>query len=147
MGTYIGRRGGFLLLFGIAWVAIGLAIQPPPPSRTVLFPHELIPWPARLVIWLAGAVPAIICSPMRKPGKDRWGFILLCIPVAIRAVSYFIGVIEGLFIPEYQSLVGIGFAGGVVYSVVLGAIMLVAGWPEPRPEIIRPWLNPKIKGG
>lgn len=132
---YIGRRGAFLLLFGVAFYTIGYSAFAFPVLRPDLkFPHEYLhPW-IRLVLWCLAATIACVCAFRRAPGKDIPGFVALCLPVAERVVSYVIGIGIALILPGYEGLLRTGIAGAIVYLVMLFAIMVVASWPDPRPE-------------
>lgn len=131
MKLRLGRRGSFLLICGFIWIFTGLAAIQEIQRSGPRFLHEMIPNWAKLILWFTCGGIAIVHAFRRKRGKDALGFAALCIPVAWRVVSYFIGVIYWAMSSTFDPR--LAFSGLFVWLAVLAAVMVVASWPEPSP--------------
>lgn len=127
----LGRRGLFLLCFGVTWLVIGLSvlIVPDVMANQALF-YEMFPEWLRAGLWGVTGLVAMGAAFFRRPGQDVLGFSFLIIPSAIRGVSFLAGWIVHLTGLAPGS--PIGWAGFVVYAALVIAIGVVASWPEPR---------------
>lgn len=92
---YPGERGMDLLLLGFIWLLLGFAIaEGNETHRAYVFVIEYLPIPLRVAIWWGAAAVAFITA-WWPAGKDRWGFVALVIPPALRATSHVVAVISG----------------------------------------------------
>lgn len=134
----LGRRSWFLILLSVAYLGIGYGAFTQGLARPPIFIHEIFPAWARLAIYVIGAAFGLAGAFMRNHAKlEIYGFVGLCIPVAIRTVSYFIGSIEAIFDPpDRYYLLTQGPSGFFTYGLIVVIIMVVASWPEPHPELI-----------
>jgi hypothetical protein len=136
----LGRRSWFLILFSLAYLGIGYGSYIQTLGRQPLFIHELFPAWVRGAIWVLGACLAFYGAFMRSyPKWETAGFVGLCVPMAIRVVSYIMGALYAVEAPQEfrYTLVTLGLTGFFTFGVVLIAIMLVASWPEPHPVFLR----------
>jgi hypothetical protein len=132
-----GRRGAFLLLFGLMFICIGYALSIPMPSASASqFLHDLLPWWARTALWAGSGVIAVIAGFVRRPKFTIAGYTFLSLPPAERLASYALSWI--IIDVDYRLAV----LGSVVYGSLLIAILIVASWPEPNPINIKSILPP-----
>jgi hypothetical protein len=85
-------RSGDLVLLSIVWFAVGVNTFNHDPERTVVVVELLGPY-VRAALWIGAAVIAFIVAthgPGYIHGIDKWGFAALIVPVAIRALSYWV---------------------------------------------------------
>ena len=125
----IGRRGAMLLVFGVLWMVVGVGVLDSSGVHAELL-HERLPSWVRGGVWVVTGALAVFYA-FRPPGlSDRVGFASLYIMPAVRVLSYTMAWID-YFIP----IGGDGYASGwrfaAVYAVMLAAVMITAGWPEP----------------
>jgi hypothetical protein len=134
----LGRRSWFMILFSILYLGVAYGAYLQIINRPPLFIHEMLPPWVRAGMWLFGATLGFTGALLRNfPRLEQYGFAGLCIPVAIRVVSYGIGMIFSIFnIQNHDSFIN-GFTGFVTFGVFMAAILLVASWPEPHPEALR----------
>jgi hypothetical protein len=127
----LGRRGLFLLCFGVTWLVIGLSVILVPTTITnqSLF-YEMFPGWLRLGLWAVPGLVAMAAAFFRRPGQDVLGFSFLIIPAAVRGVSFLAGWI--VYLADVAPGSPFGWAGFVVYAALVVAIAVVASWPEPR---------------
>ena len=93
----VGRRGASLLLFAMVWFAVGLRLiteVDEDPLHTNL--TEILPLWLRVAIWWIPAVVALvtICWPSGG-SRNKWGFVALVLPAALRAVSFLTTAVLG----------------------------------------------------
>ena len=83
---------------------------------------ELLPLWLRVALWWAAALGACVAA-FWPPGKDRWGWVLLSVPVSLRVVSYTVGALFGW----------VDFTWALSWLALLAIVVLLAYWPEPAP--------------
>lgn len=115
-----GRRGAFQLLFGIAFLMLGISqFIRDEYTPALQWLAEYFPAPGPFgIVWLAAGVAGIIGSVLPRP-KDRYSFILL---TAAPTFWGGLSVIGGLVGPANTS-----FLAAVMYWTVAGAVMVVSG--------------------
>lgn len=132
MRRRLGRRGGFLLAWGIlfALYGIGLFVQPLPnsPHATFLL-HEMAPSPVRAVLWLLTGLVAIRYAFAHSPARDIPGFAALGVMPTIRMASYGVAWVAHLVLGgSYGD--SRGWVSAIFYAVFVTTVVLVAGWAE-----------------
>lgn len=131
---HLGYRGTALISLGLVWFAVGARIVTQPDDDPLhMLPIEYLPISIRSGIWFGAAAVALIVA-FWPPGKTKWGYTALVIPAAFRALSYLGAVIlsavgQAIGRPEW------GYADAwvdaLVWSGIVGYVMLCADWPEP----------------
>lgn len=127
-----GYRGRALTLVGVVWVLVGVGVLLHPiATPEALLLHERIPVAARVVLWMGAGVCALITS-WWPPGADRFGFMALVVPAAIRAGSYawsaFLGMVTGNDVGRASQWVD-----ALAWIAIVAFVQLLAAWPEPAP--------------
>lgn len=127
--TRFGRRGYFLLLFGIGWTVVGwsgLNYGASEASTRILESLlRIAPFETWSHLWLISGVLAITASFFREPGDDIFGFISLIVPVFLWTFSAFLSYVNGL---------ERGLLAAIVYAVLAVSIYIISGWPEAPPR-------------
>lgn len=136
-----GRRGAFLLLFGILYLVMATALRLPRPIPNASpFLHDLIPLMLQSMIWLICGVNACVCAFIRLSKATVFGYALLSFPLGLRVISYSISWI--ILDVDIRIMV----TGLVAYGALLTAVLIVASWPEPNPVKIKSILPPDERG-
>lgn len=128
LGRALGRRGAFLLSFGMVWALIGYGqvTAPPPDQRGLKLLVDRVPLEVWGWLWLTAGLVAIV-SAFLPQGVDRFGFVALAMIVLPWVISYLYAWLEGTF-PR-------GWIAAALYGGLAIGIMVVAGWGEPpRPK-------------
>ena len=129
-----GFRATALVLFALVWFSVGAGIitRPNVVDAEHRLPLEYLPLWLRVAIWWVAAACAIIAT-FWPPGDDRWGWVLLSLPVSLRAVTYFAATCFGwLDVTHFVS-----------WAVILTLVVLISFWPEPvRGRIVTPDVRP-----
>ena len=130
----IGDRGWDLLLFSIVWIVVGWSITLGDPDPEHMIPIEYLGTKFRVGLWYGCALIATIVAFRRNGGSrergDSFGFAVLMIPPALRAISYWVAWAQGLL--------GLGghialWPEAVVWSVICIIVYRLARRPEmPR---------------
>ena len=133
----IGRRGMVLILLGVAWATMGLALvlsgpRPHDGDYASEIPHENLPWPVLGLLWLGSGVVAFLVGlrDSRTHGtRDHAGFMAVTAPPILYAGSFLVSFVTyALSLGEHGWSLGIlGFA---VYGALALLIGVIAGWPE-----------------
>lgn len=123
----LGRRGTFLACLGVMWVLQGVSVILAPDSPTYLLLSAGGEW--RAVAWIATGVVAIMAATLRQ-GDDAVGFLALYIMAAYRMLAYGLSAI--MWAAGHDSGQGRGIVGMLSWGIVIVAILVTAGWPEPR---------------
>lgn len=124
----LGRRGAFLVCFGMVWglIGYGQVTSPPPDQRGLKLLVDRVPLEVWGWLWIAAGVVAIL-SAFLPQGSDRFGFVALALMVTPWVVSYFVAWGQGHFAR--------GWIVSALYGGLAVGIMVVAGWGEPpRPK-------------
>src|SRR5262249_52293146 len=119
-----GRRGAFLLAFGMVWGLIGYGqiSSPPPDQRGLHLLLDRVPLQVWGWLWITAGVVAIVSAWMPQ-GADRFGFLALSLMVLPWVLSYLFAWWQGIF-PR-------GWIAAALYGGLAIGIMVVAGWSEP----------------
>lgn len=139
---YVGRHGLILILFGLIWIVFGLTIIFIPPAMprftAAVVPTsfgQVVERPGTGWLWIASGLVSWCSAIFRRYHQpDVVGFnALLLAPlmwVLFYAWSFIAAIVSHGIYGLYRSVVG-----GIVWSIVLIAITVVAGWPDPdRPD-------------
>jgi hypothetical protein len=125
----VGRRGKALLLLGAGKVCFGLGvIAAPPPQRGLDLLLRYGPLCAWALIWVAAGF-VVFMSALLPIGRDRWGFIVACIPPLVWAVAYGTAAAEGIY-PR----------GAFVFGWYMTSHIGVILWASSVPEYALPHL-------
>lgn len=133
----MGRRATFLLLFGGIYLLLGMA-QATREGQVlaVAFPVLAEPWVVVTAggTWaLAGAVAIGYGLLGDRRSRDVGGFVALSVPAsgwsALYGLAWLLAVIPGGN-PGYAR----GGLIALVYGLLVVAVLVVAGWPEPPSE-------------
>lgn len=126
----LGRRGTFLLLFGIVYAIFGwsLLTTDTTPERALVF--GWLPDQARAAIWFTAAAFALVFAWRRSPGDDTPGFLALIVPPIIRGVS-FLWALLVWYVTDGEIGYPDGWAGAAIWVAVVGVVLLIASWAEP----------------
>lgn len=126
-------------LLGVVWMFVGYQLvwhgEPEPGVNPV--PLELLPISVRAGIWFASAAVAFVTA-IWPPGRDRFGFMALVIPGALRALSYWwalgAGLVTGNEIGDYHR-----WDDALVWTAEVLFVVMLASWPEPAdsPRLLR----------
>jgi hypothetical protein len=125
--SHLGYRGGDLILLGTVWMITGAFISRGDPDPGYKVPLEYLGEGYRIAFWWIGGVAAFIAA-MRIGKRDHWGWALLIIAPAIRALSYWAAYIQGL----------IGLGGSVHLwpdAVLWTSVVLIVYRMARRPDI------------
>lgn len=128
----LGRRGTFLLLVAVCWVAVGVITitDPAPPPGHGLYEYLAPPW-VRGTVFVATGVVGLIGAVRLK--WQPAGYAAVIVMPVIRTTSYAVGWVLSLFPDEVVNTAGHpnGLVFTVLWLVVIAMIAIVAGWPEP----------------
>jgi hypothetical protein len=125
----LGFRGTMLVLFGIIWTGIGIAIISEPTRAPML--ETLIPQPIRAGLWVASGFAAIYFGTQTKR-IDAIGWTALYIMPALRSLSYFLGWVD-FVIPWGGDGIERGWLAALIYLALVAVIVVCARWPDPPP--------------
>jgi hypothetical protein len=118
----LGRRAMALILFGVVFLAYGLSIRgsATPGTYMAMLPGEVL-----ALVW--GGVGAVAITAGIIHPKHEWvGFVGLMVVAFLQAAGM---AASGIFL-DYPRAVG----GCVIWLLVVGLVLLIAGWPEPPPR-------------
>jgi hypothetical protein len=119
----LGQRGAYLVIHGLAWICYGVGILIDPAfgvKRGLGWVAHLLPFDRLAWLWIICGAASIVYAPMRKPGKDGWGFMFILLPPALWGLWYLLGI------PSY----GRGGFAAVVWVATALSVAIVAGMPE-----------------
>lgn len=128
LSVLLGRRGAFLLAFGMVWTLIGYGqiSAPQPDQRGLHLLLDRVPLVVWGWLWITAGAVAIV-SAFLPQGSDRFGFLALSLIVTPWIFSYLVAWWQGGF-PR-------GWIASALYGGLAVGIMVVAGWAEPpRPK-------------
>lgn len=126
-----GPREQLLLLFGIAWILLGIATLDEAGYPGVdSLPYFTMPYAVRMLLWCGSGVVAI-ATAFRPCGKsDALGWAVLYFMPAVRSLSYGLG-----YIWNVTPLPGDGHPDGFiwcgVYAMIVVTVYVCSGWPNP----------------
>lgn len=131
----LGRRGASLLILAGVYLLIGASIliaDPEPDSSEVVI-YQMLPAPARAGIWWAAAGGAAWAATRRGPGRDGAGFVVVMVPLLIRALSHLWSSASWLLSwigQEPQIGTPHGWMTAAVWLGFAGLIVVISGWAE-----------------
>lgn len=130
--SQIGNRGKMLIVFGLAWVILGLGIPAETFSglRIEVAYHLGIPATLRAWIWCASGASAIFVAFRPKGVSDALGWVALYLPPGLRFTSYLIAWIDSL-VPVGADGFAQGWVTAALYGALVYIIYVLSGWPEP----------------
>lgn len=132
MDIHLGRRSIFLILFGIVFLIFGVTLLGHPTDAPQSLPHIRqhtplwiqegisIPWS------LAGCIALV--TGLTRPKHEWYGFTALYLMAGFWSSLYVIECLIGGW-PR-------AVAGVLVWGLVVGVILLIAGWPDPDQGLI-----------
>lgn len=133
-----GRRGLFLLLFGIVWLSYGIAllsIDDQPPRFTMRnHPVPVLSWLDHQysgIVWVLGGALGILAALFRthRHGRDAAGFNALLFPPFVWVLGYTWSTFGYIITGVYGRPTAV--TGCLVWLIATSAILVVAGWPDP----------------
>lgn len=122
-----GYRGRALTLVGLVWILVGLTVLREP--ERVPLVSEWLPLWLRVALWTGAGLVALLTS-WWPPGRDRWGFMALVVPAAIRALAYAWSWTLGL-VSDGELGDSADWIGATGWVAIVGFVLLLAAWPEP----------------
>lgn len=129
IGLHVGRRGAFLILFGVLYALIGYSYLTLSPVSEVAVRHALrlalnvAPLTAWGWAWIAAGATAVACGTF-CPGRKTVGFTAAVVLPALWSVVYVAAWLLG-DIPR-------GWVSAAIYAALAAAVAVIAGMPEPR---------------
>lgn len=134
LAARVGRRGGFLLAWGVLFLFVALSLILRPPEVDPALFHTGLPLAVRVTKWTLCGVLAVGFAFRRGTGRDWPGFVALVAPLILDASSYAWGTVVYLLSGGTEGFAHgwLGAVQGVVFVVV---ILIVAGWPDP-PQLV-----------
>jgi hypothetical protein len=129
----IGRRGVFLVMFGVIYVAVGASVWGLETRRfTDIAPiiGPLLDSHGWGIMWALCGVLAVVTGVRRgQNAEDGLGFAALLVPPAAWTIFYAASVVAYLTTSgEFGRINSV--PGVAVWSIVWFVILLVSGWPE-----------------
>lgn len=127
---HLGRRGLFLLAWGVLFIVygIGLYFYPLPETKLVAaIWHNAIPRDLRAALWIATGAVAAWSAFRRGPGHDTYGFVALTLMPVVRMSSYGYAWAVSVFTAYGAPR---GWVSATFYAVFVTTVILVAGWHE-----------------
>ena len=134
---HLGRRGGILTLFGLAWtlIGVGFAFVPadrfsqPGPGDNVLDALDRTPWPG--LFWITCGLAALINGLLRRRfnNEDAVGYAALIMPPTGWVFAYGWSWVLWI-VPAYPDGRNTGWLGVLVFGVMVAIIRICATWPD-----------------
>lgn len=141
---YIGFRGGALILFGVAYIGVGMGIVASPAAAPELF-YAHLPVIFRALLWIGVGLFSLLAAFVEKPRWQNAGFGALFVPTGERLAAYLgalvdpidnrlivaigtaflvlmICVLVGLVSPEWRRR---AIGTGIITATALGTLMLI----------------------
>ncbi|GAA1436256.1 hypothetical protein GCM10009616_35630 [Microlunatus lacustris] len=141
---YVGFRGGALILFGVAYVGVGMGIVASPAAAPELF-YSQLPVIFRALLWIGVGLFSLLAAIVEKPRWQNAGFGALFVPTGERLAAYLgalvdpidnalivaigtaflflmVCILVGLMSPEWRRR---AVGAGVVTAAVLNTLMLI----------------------
>lgn len=126
----LGRRGAFLTLFGVAYVLIGQALltaqETPLVHHVFRFGISIMPFHGWGVAWIVCGGIAVI-DGLYSRGRDLVGFVAAVLAPLAWSFVYLVAWLQ-LDVSGVRNL----WQSSLLYAVIAGAVLIVAGMPEPR---------------
>lgn len=139
-GRYLGRRGGILFLFGLAWISIGAGFatiqvdrfSKPGPGGPLEF-MDTTPWPG--VFWVVCGVAAVANGLLRRKlhNEDAVGYSALIMPPLLWAfcytISFAVYLISHGTAGRQASIIGV-----FLFLIMVCAILVISHWRDDLDE-------------
>jgi hypothetical protein len=127
-----GRRGVFLIMFGLVYVAIGVSAVSIPSQRfsaiPVMGPFLDNQWWG--VMWIAAGVIATVNGAYRsRSAADGPGFVALLCPPGVWSIFYATSAVTWFATSGEFGRVN-SISGAAVWALVWLVVTLVSGWPD-----------------
>ncbi len=132
--TFLGRRGGVLLILGAAWILQGVSISALGDrvySVDAALLHLAIPAPIRVGAWVGTGVLAVLGATVNRPRWERWGYMALVVMPLERAASFGWSWVVWL-LPPTDNGYERGWVSALTWIVTVLLIIVISGWEEPR---------------
>lgn len=131
-----GHRGKIIVALSVIWGAIGFTILQAPESLTLkdpLYLVGLLPAWIRAWVWVGAAAVAIGFSRNKHTSAlDKYAFVALIVPVAIRFFSFlYSGTIHLVLEREFDAY---RFMLAFIWGMIMLVVLLLSRWPEPGKE-------------
>lgn len=127
-----GRRGVFLMMFGVMYLFVGASSLLVPTARFHAIPimGPFLDSPAWGLMWIIGGIAAMAIGFLRKRSRrDELGFMALLAPPGVWTVFYATSAVCYVATGgEYGRLNSI--SGLCVWLLVWLVVTLVSGWPD-----------------
>lgn len=130
-----GRRGVFLLMFGMIYLVVGMNILliPAPRFAAVAAVGAVLDSPLWGVMWVSGGALAVgfaLARPRRV--HDEIGFIGLLVPAFAWTIFHTVSLLSWAFTGgEHGSPRSL--SGVAAWSFVWTVVLLISGWPDSEP--------------
>ena len=142
LGRYFGRRGGFLVLFGLAWTLCGVSFALVPVERFSAVNHagplvfmDSRPWPG--LLWIVCGLIALVNGLARRRinNEDAFGYAALVVPTVLWTLCYAWSfgswvlwkAFDGTPPPFGRPTGGLG---AVIYAALAVSVLTVANWKD-----------------
>lgn len=148
VAAYFGRRGGFLVVFGLIWVFLGIRFateqqdrfsRPGGPNGPLEF-MDSTPWPG--LFWVACGVVAVINGLVRRRwhNEDALGYAALVMPPVLWSAAYLVSYSSYLYsawVGEVPTGRGSAYLSALVFGLLVVAVRVIATWPDEMdlPEV------------
>ncbi len=144
-----GRRGVFLLMFGVIYLVMGTSVLLVDASRFTAIPlvGPFLDHPLWGLMWLAAGITAIVNGAMRAwTRSDEIGFGALLIPPGAWSIFYATSTVVHLATRGDEGRTAV--SGFAVWALVWFVVVLVSGWPDADPHAAQRRAEPPAaKGG
>jgi hypothetical protein len=138
IAAHVGRRGTFLVCFGVIYLVYGVAqwSRATSPFAALGPTGHLLTRPPWAALWLACGLAATVCAVgRRRRGEvrawvDALGYNALLLPPTVWVLGY---VLSAVLYLATAGQVGSdrAWAALVIWMSVVVAVLVVSGWPEP----------------
>lgn len=132
-----GRRGVFLMMFGLVYVAIGVSALSLRSQRFAAIPviGPILDEPLWGLMWIVGGVIATVNGTLRLWSKaDAAGFVALLIPPGVWSIFYATSVVSYVATGGETGRIN-SISGAAVWALVWLVVTLISGWPDADPAV------------
>lgn len=140
IGRYLGRRGGILVLFGLAWTLMGFGFATvhvdrfsrPGPGGPLEF-MDSTPYPG--IVWIICGVIAILSGLLRRKrrNEDAIGYAALILPPLGWFFAYVISWVISMVSGGVYGLPH-NWIGSIVYTIIVISILVISHWRDDLDE-------------
>jgi len=132
-----GRRGVFLMMFGLVYVAIGVSYLSLRSQRFTAIPviGPILDDPAWGLMWIVGGLVATVNGALRiRSRADAPGFVALLIPPGVWSIFYATSVVSYVATAGDTGRIN-SISGAAVWALVWLVVTLISGWPDADPDV------------